>query len=238
MERHFCALLLLLLLLRPGVFGKVSCPRGAYRPAEGQSCRPCSVCDRTLVYKQKCTATSNAVCECAPGYSCGKNCEACKCELGQQRTIAGCQSCPDKTFNDQHTGECRPWRKCPGGKIQEPGTKKKDVVCWTQSEVPTSQPSTSPSVFSTKVSSEGGNQLILTSFAFVTILLFGACMVLAYFFLRSCIRKKFPKPVHGQLAQEVDECIYRYPEEEEGGSCEAPASLKGDLLEKFSSQDV
>uniref|UniRef100_A0A8C5WS37 TNF receptor superfamily member 9 n=1 Tax=Laticauda laticaudata TaxID=8630 RepID=A0A8C5WS37_LATLA len=238
MERPFCALLLLL-LLRTGVFCKGSCPHGTYRPAESESCRQCSVCDRTLVYKQKCTATSNAICECAPGYSCGKNCEACKCGLGQQRTIAGCYSCPEKTFNDRHTGECRPWRKCPGGKVQEPGTKKKDVVCWTQSEVPTSQPSTSLSVFSTKVSSEGGNQLILISSAFViTILLFAACMVLAYFFLRSWIRKKFLKPFHGQLAQEVDECTYRYPEEEEGGSCEAPASLRGDLLEKFYSQDV
>uniref|UniRef100_A0A8C7E2H0 TNFR-Cys domain-containing protein n=1 Tax=Naja naja TaxID=35670 RepID=A0A8C7E2H0_NAJNA len=236
MERLFCALQLLL-LLHTGVFCKGSCPDGTYRPAEGESCRQCSVCDRTLVYKQNCTTTSNAVCECAPGYSCGKNCEACECGLGQQRTIAGCRNCPEKTFNDRHTGECRPWRKCLGGKIQEAGTKERDVVCWIGSEVPTSQPSTALSIFSTKVS-ERENQLILITSAVIITILFATSMVLTCLFLRSWIQKKFVKPFHGQLAQEVDECIYRYPEEEEGGSCEAPASLKGGLLEKYYSQNV
>ncbi|XP_058017426.1 tumor necrosis factor receptor superfamily member 9 [Ahaetulla prasina] len=233
MERLFWALLLL--MLRTGGVCKVSCPDGTFSPGQGEPCRQCSVCDRTLVYKQKCTKTTDAVCECARGYSCGKNCEACECALGQQRTITGCQNCPDKTFNDRPTGECRPWRKCPGDKIREPGTKERDVVCWSESEMPTTQPSTSLAVSSTKVS-EVGNHLILFASAFViTVFLFAACMVLAYLFFRSWIQKKTLKPFHGQLAQEVDDCTYRFPEEEEGGSCEAPSSLKGGLLEKYCS---
>ncbi|XP_032094324.1 uncharacterized protein LOC116523327 isoform X2 [Thamnophis elegans] len=85
-----------------------------------------------------------------------------------------------------------------------------------------------------------GNDLILlvTSAFIIIIALCVAFMVLCYFFLRYWLRKKFPKPSHGQLAQEVDDCSYRYPEEEEGGSCEALSSLKGGLLERYYTQDV
>ncbi|XP_013931019.1 PREDICTED: tumor necrosis factor receptor superfamily member 9-like [Thamnophis sirtalis] len=235
MERLFCALLL---LLCTGAVCEVPCPKGAFRPGKGQSCQQCRVCDRTLVYKQKCTETSDARCRCAEGYSCGKNCEACECPVGQQRTITGCQKCTPKTFNNRTTGECRPWSTCPGDRIREPGTEKRDVVCWSGSEIPTTQPSTSLAVFSTTVS-EWGNDLILVTSAFIIIIaLCLAFMVLCYFFLRYWLRKKFPKPSHGQLAQEVDDCSYRYPEEEEGGSCEALSSLKGGLLERYYTQDV
>ncbi|XP_070614336.1 tumor necrosis factor receptor superfamily member 9 [Erythrolamprus reginae] len=228
MELLFCALLL---LLGTGLFCNGSdCPHGSFRPSPDAKCKQCRVCDRTLMYKQKCTQTTDAICKCAPGYSCDKNCSACACRVGEQRTITGCQKCPEKTFNNQTTGECRPWRKCPGDKIQEAGTKERDVVCWSGSEI---QPTTKPSTSVTKVSEEG-NLLILISSAFViTIFLFAACMVLAYLFLRSWIHQKSHKPSHGQLAQEVDDCTYRYPEEEEGGSTEAPSSLKGVLLEKY-----
>ncbi|XP_039223339.1 tumor necrosis factor receptor superfamily member 9 [Crotalus tigris] len=236
MERLLWALLLLQPLLRNQVLCRVSCPNGTFSPGPGQYCQQCSVCDRTLVYKQKCTETTDAVCECARGYSCGEKCEACKCAPGQQRTFTGCQDCPEKTFNDQPTGKCRPWTKCPGDRIREAGTKKRDVICWTAKL--TTQPFTSMSVLSTKIS-EGGGQVVLISSAFaITILLFAVCMVLAYLFLRSWIRKKLVKPLQGQLAQEVDDCSYRYPEEEEGGSCEAVSSLKGVLLEKYDSQAI
>ncbi|XP_034260688.1 tumor necrosis factor receptor superfamily member 9 [Pantherophis guttatus] len=228
MEMLYCALLL---LLWTGVFCKSSCPNGTFSPGPSESCRQCSVCDRTLVYKQKCTKTTDAICECARGYSCGQNCEACECPLGQQRTITGCQKCPEKTFNDRPTGECKPWKKCPGDKIREPGTKERDVVCWSESEIPTTKPSTSLAVFSTKASEEGKQLILITTAFVITAFLFATCMVLAYLFFRSWIQKKPPKPSHGQLAQEVDDCTYRYPEEEEGGSCEAPSSLKGGLLE-------
>ncbi|XP_032094323.1 tumor necrosis factor receptor superfamily member 9-like isoform X1 [Thamnophis elegans] len=264
MERLFCALLL---LLCTGAVCEVPCPKGkrrgrrrrprpvfsletpltrplfplpgAFRPGKGQSCQQCRVCDRTLVYKQKCTETSDARCRCAEGYSCGKNCEACECPVGQQRTITGCQKCTPKTFNNRTTGECRPWSTCPGDRIREPGTEKRDVVCWSGSEIPTTQPSTSLPAFSTTVSEWGNDLILLVTSAFIIIIaLCVAFMVLCYFFLRYWLRKKFPKPSHGQLAQEVDDCSYRYPEEEEGGSCEALSSLKGGLLERYYTQDV
>ncbi|KAM6435606.1 tumor necrosis factor receptor superfamily member 9 [Liasis olivaceus] len=229
--------LLLLLLLQSRALPGLLCPTGTFRRGAETSCRQCRVCDRNLAYKQNCTETADAVCECAVGYSCGKNCESCQCPLGQQRTIRGCQNCPEKTFNDQRTGECRPWRKCPDDKIWKPGTKERDVVCWFGSESPTTQSSTSLSILSTKIS-ESGSQLIPISIALVMAILSAICMLLVYTLFRSWIQGKFLKSLHGQLAQEVDDCTYRYPEEEEGGSCEAAASLKGELLEKYYSQDM
>ncbi|KAM3824377.1 uncharacterized protein M6D78_016820 [Vipera latastei] len=107
---------------------------------------------------------------------------------------------------------------------------------------PTTQPFTSLLVLSTKISEERSQLVLIISAFAIIVLLFALCMVLAYLFLRSWIQKKFLKPLQGQLAQEVDDCSYRYPEEEEGGggggSCEVVSSLKGVLLEKCSSQAI
>ncbi|KAG8142412.1 hypothetical protein E2320_006322 [Naja naja] len=122
---------------------------------------------------------------------------------------ASCRNCPEKTFNDRHTGV---WVV----RFRKPGRRREMWFAGLERE----------------------NQLILITSAVIITILFATSMVLTCLFLRSWIQKKFVKPFHGQLAQEVDECIYRYPEEEEGGSCEAPASLKGGLLEKYYSQNV
>ncbi|XP_053137556.1 tumor necrosis factor receptor superfamily member 9 isoform X1 [Hemicordylus capensis] len=254
------ALLLLLLLLQlllwsPGrVCGERPCPTATYRDHTTGDCKLCKTCDGIREYETKCSATANAVCRCVPKFRCGSGslCELCECTEGQELTEQGCQSCPEGTFNDRPAGSCQPWKQCPDSRLLRPGTKTSDAVC--MSEDPTRRPrstrppSTRPSstrlppspVPPTKMS-EMDDQLTTLRVALILALLLCVLLLLFFcFFFSSWISKRLPaifaKLPIGQLAQEVEDCSYCYPEEEEGGSSSSSSSskeaaaLKGELL--------
>ncbi|XP_061457852.1 tumor necrosis factor receptor superfamily member 9 [Rhineura floridana] len=86
-------------------------------------------------------------------------------------------------------------------------------------------------------SKERDSQLIPISIALtVALFLCMAFLILFCIFFRSWAQEKFPavmlKLPLGQSAQEMDECSFRYPEEEEGGGTEM-TGLKGDAAEKI-----
>ncbi|XP_078235205.1 tumor necrosis factor receptor superfamily member 9 isoform X2 [Pogona vitticeps] len=141
----------------------------------------------------------------------------------------GCRSCPKGTFNNQSHAPCRPWTRCPEGHILTPGTEKTDVVCRPGLEEPgTTAP---PGVVSTQMRSEETDSRLLA----VILALLGVLLLCLVFLLLSCVffrswaRETFRKGPPKQLAQEVDDCVYRYPEEEEGEGSGTPC-LKGELL--------
>ncbi|XP_054857409.1 tumor necrosis factor receptor superfamily member 9 [Eublepharis macularius] len=211
-------LLLLLLWSRRGL--GASCPNDAYLGPNGK-CFPCRTCEGEQEYEKKCSETENAVCKCI---RCGE------CGIGEKRTEEGCQSCPQGTFNDQVNGECRQWTQCPSGKIMTPGTEKKDVVCMPEFKDPEPSP--------TAQGSDTTEGIVLTaSIALITtsVLCLGFLLLFCIFFslwARKKLSAIFMKQPLKQPAQEVEDCSCRYPEEEEGGGCNA-ADLKWELLEKI-----
>ncbi|XP_072833818.2 tumor necrosis factor receptor superfamily member 9 isoform X1 [Pogona vitticeps] len=227
----------LLALLLPGLLWsrelapKPPCEEGTFREAPWQNCVPCDLCDGDhREYERRCNGTANALCRCRPGFLCGGNaCERCLCSAGQEPTAEGCRSCPKGTFNNQSHAPCRPWTRCPEGHILTPGTEKTDVVCRPGLEEPgTTAP---PGVVSTQMRSEETDSRLLA----VILALLGVLLLCLVFLLLSCVffrswaRETFRKGPPKQLAQEVDDCVYRYPEEEEGEGSGTPC-LKGELL--------
>ncbi|KAJ7306505.1 hypothetical protein JRQ81_009860 [Phrynocephalus forsythii] len=209
------------------------CDKGTFREAPGQKCVPCDLCDGDhREYQRPCSATANALCRCRPGFECGgPACQRCPCPAGQMWTPQGCQNCPEGKFNNGTLDQCHPWTQCPEG-IRTPGTEKTDVVCQPGPEAPFTTAAASPGVVSTKMHpTETDPGLLAFTAALVgALLLFLALLFLPCIFFRSSwAQAKFQKGPRRQPAQEVDDCTYGYPEEEEGGGSDGPF-LKGELL--------
>ncbi|KAM6174148.1 tumor necrosis factor receptor superfamily member 9 [Erethizon dorsatum] len=111
------------------------CPTNSYSSTGGQTvCNICRKCEGPFRTKKPCSPTSNAECECPPGYRCNRpGCTSCHpdCEQGQEFTEEGCKDCRFGTFNDKKGGICRPWTKCSldGKTVLANGTKERDAVC-------------------------------------------------------------------------------------------------------------
>ncbi|XP_053256466.1 tumor necrosis factor receptor superfamily member 9 [Podarcis raffonei] len=227
-------LLLAFLLWRCFAAAKAGCEKGTYRDAQRQTCSPCTPCQDKYQYERRCSEDSDAVCKCAPEYECGDlECGSCVCGIGEEWNGAGCQECPEGKFKAWISGKCQNWTQCPANQISIPGTVKTDVVCNTTTEGPT-KPQTWPVL--TKETEQDSHLVPISIALAVALLLCVLFLVLFCIFFRSWAREKFPavilKVPLGQLAQEVDDCSYRYPEEEEGGSNET-AGLTGQLMEKI-----
>ncbi|XP_005004437.1 tumor necrosis factor receptor superfamily member 9 isoform X2 [Cavia porcellus] len=193
------------------------CPANSYSSRGGQTaCDICRKCEGLFRTKKPCSPTSNAECECVPGFRClGPGCASCHpdCEPGQQFTEDGCEDCCCGTFNGERGGVCRPWTQCSlsGKTVLVNGTKEKDVVCGpVPSDFP---PGPSPQSFSVL--------LVLTSAMVLLLLLLCVCQhsVIKWSWKRFAylFKRPFMKPV--QTAQMEDACSYRFPQEEEG-ECE------------------
>ncbi|XP_005404123.1 PREDICTED: tumor necrosis factor receptor superfamily member 9 [Chinchilla lanigera] len=192
------------------------CPVNSYSSTGGQTaCNICRKCEGPFRMKKPCSPTSNAECECPPGYSClGPDCARCHphCEPGQEFTEEGCKDCYFGTFNDKKGGICRPWTKCSSNGETElaNGTKERDVVC---GPIPGAfPPGPSPQFFTVL--------LVLSALA-VFLLIFCLCQCCVIKWSRKkfvyMFKQPFMKPV--QTAQMEDACSCRFPQEEEG-ECE------------------
>nr|KAF6445447.1 TNF receptor superfamily member 9 [Molossus molossus] len=86
----------------------IPCPSDSFSSAGGQkACDICRRCEGVFRTRRVCTPTSNAECECIPGFHCrGAGCSMCEpdCRRGQELTLHGCEDCSAGTFNDQKHG--------------------------------------------------------------------------------------------------------------------------------------
>ncbi|XP_044276806.1 tumor necrosis factor receptor superfamily member 9 [Varanus komodoensis] len=208
--------LLPLVLLLPGALGRARaegrpCQPGTYREAPTAShCAPCRVCDgHQREYVRNCSEFADAICKCVPEYSCGEaaeECGKCPCAPWQKQTRKGCQSCSEGMLNNL-------------------AAEEEDVNCKPEWKGPTQPP--------TNVA-EIDNHLIPISITLIMVLLLCVLtLLLSCVFIRFGAQAKHLKLPHEQLAQEVDDCSYRYPEEEEGEHSKAIRGLKGELLENI-----
>ncbi|XP_042637129.1 tumor necrosis factor receptor superfamily member 9 [Orycteropus afer afer] len=195
----------------------IPCPANSFSSIGGQkACNICRQCEGVFRTRRECSSTSDAECECIPGFHClGAGCTMCQkdCKQGQELKEDGCKDCCFGTFNDQKHGICRPWTNCSldGKSVLMNGTKERDVVCGPPAV--DLFPGHHPQIITFL--------LALTSAAVFSLVVF----LVLHFSVAKWGRKKllyifkqpFIKPV--QTAQEEDGCSCRFPEEEEG-DCE------------------
>lgn len=101
-----------------------------------RKCLGCRQCVESLVFVEKCTTTSDTVCRCKKGLTCGNDlCTFCvkMCGTGQEPTDENsCRTCPEGTFNNQTQQKCKPWStKCPDPdqQIVAQGDAFSDIKC-------------------------------------------------------------------------------------------------------------
>ncbi|CAJ0919595.1 unnamed protein product [Ranitomeya imitator] len=109
-------------------------------------CFRCKECDigADLVVKQKCTESSNTVCECSAGHFCEKpECDICQvyteCQPGHYVKKPGtpvtnteCDECPKGHYSDRNNAaQCSPWTKCEelGQILYKEGNSTADSIC-------------------------------------------------------------------------------------------------------------
>ncbi|XP_075046077.1 tumor necrosis factor receptor superfamily member 9 [Mixophyes fleayi] len=218
-----------------GTCGKCNpCPLKGYvdRPNNMPFCNQCQRCEGIFQYKETCTSTKNAVCECISGKKCANEkctkCENNPCPAGQQLQAEKCVNCPHGTFNPGTEGICKPWKNCSALGVLANGTHASDVVCVYHIVRATARPTTSSEVTSTtykpveKATSGLTNKditiiVIVTSFfLLLCLIVFGLCFSVELLEKMKSNFKKIPHPIVKQTEQEDDNCSCHYPEEEHG----------------------
>ncbi|KAM7100275.1 tumor necrosis factor receptor superfamily member 9 [Molossus nigricans] len=201
----------------------IPCPSDSFSSAGGQkACDICRRCEGVFRTRRVCTPTSNAECECVPGFHCrGAGCSMCEpdCRRGQELTLHGCEDCSAGTFNDQKHGPCQPWTDCSvdGKTVLVNGTKESDVVCGPVSA------DFSPGTATTVPAPAPGHHPQISIFlALAMTALFLVFLLMVRFSASAQGRKKllymFKQPFlkTARTAQEEDSCSCGFPEEEEG----------------------
>ncbi|KAK1340537.1 hypothetical protein QTO34_019107 [Cnephaeus nilssonii] len=200
------------------------CPSNSFSRTPGQeACRLCRRCEGVFRAKKGCSPTSDAECECVPGFHCrGAGCAMCEpdCGRGQELTADGCKDCDSGTFNDQKLGTCRPM----DGAVLANGTKERDVVCGPPSA--DSSPGAPSAPTPTPRARAGARSPAPISILLLALAAAAALALLLLLVLRSSeaeqgrrkllslLKQPFLKPV--RTAQEEDGCSCGFPEEEEG----------------------
>ncbi|XP_051967427.1 tumor necrosis factor receptor superfamily member 9b isoform X2 [Xyrauchen texanus] len=191
-------------------------------------CLRCTQCIGTLHVKEKCTASSDTVCECSQGFRCGDSkCSFCEkeCKKGHQPTRnRTCELCPPGTYNDQIHHHCINWTRCsqPGQQIIVPGKAESDVICGPKKETnQTTLPHDNKPTMSPLSNTENNATWILISFGLLCI----AIPVLTILYLelrRGKATHKPPgtkEPLNGPNQRSLpEECSFCFPQQEHGGS--------------------
>ncbi|XP_040181860.1 tumor necrosis factor receptor superfamily member 14 isoform X2 [Rana temporaria] len=128
----------------------IPCVKGTYmdHPNGVNKCLKCTDCDTGggLLEIKECTYTSNAVCDCKPGYYCSgqkDSCDLCQphriCNVGQYIKVQGtsktdnvCEDCPPGYFSTENMSKtCTAWTACTeqGRQKSSQGTSTSDSVC-------------------------------------------------------------------------------------------------------------
>ncbi|XP_073459110.1 tumor necrosis factor receptor superfamily member 14 isoform X1 [Aquarana catesbeiana] len=128
----------------------IPCVKGTYmdHPNGVTKCLKCTECDTGggLLEIKECTYTSNAVCDCKPGYYCSGEkgaCDLCQphsiCDIGQYIKVQGtsktdnvCEACPPGYFSTENMSKtCTAWTECieQGRQKSSQGTSTSDSVC-------------------------------------------------------------------------------------------------------------
>ncbi|XP_054576655.1 tumor necrosis factor receptor superfamily member 9 [Eptesicus fuscus] len=201
------------------------CPPNSFSRTPGQeACRLCRRCEGVFRTKKRCSPTSDAECECVPGFHCrGAACAMCEpdCGRGQGLTADGCKDCDSGTFNDQKLGTCRPWTDCArdGKAVLANGTTERDVVCGPPSADPS--PDAPPRPRAHRARPRPPISILLLALAAAAALALLLLLALRSSEaqqgrrkLLSLLKQPFLKPV--RTAQEEDGCSCGFPEEEEG----------------------
>ncbi|XP_048879041.1 tumor necrosis factor receptor superfamily member 1B [Brienomyrus brachyistius] len=127
------------------------CEPGSYNSNMGYAnCFKCRSCreDHNLVYTQKCTSTTEAICSCREGWYCRMmnlgSCKTCirysSCppgsgvlEKGTQTSNVKCKTCDPGTYSDKHsnTQQCQRHADCTsqGKAVLHHGNSTADTVC-------------------------------------------------------------------------------------------------------------
>ncbi|XDV51241.1 hypothetical protein PO909_020160 [Leuciscus waleckii] len=107
------------------------------------SCQRCKA-EKGLDYHKNCTADSQTVCICKPGWTCEgtlSECDQCKkyriCKPGEYIFSKGspkadvkCKVCPTGKFSNHSNAEfCQPHTQCYSGSVLRPGDSKADTHC-------------------------------------------------------------------------------------------------------------
>uniref|UniRef100_A0AAY4BCL0 TNFR-Cys domain-containing protein n=1 Tax=Denticeps clupeoides TaxID=299321 RepID=A0AAY4BCL0_9TELE len=115
-------------------------------------CLTCKSCDsgQGLMIKDKCTVTSDTVCNLHPGYYCVSYSGEGECIFGEKHQKCGpgqhvktpgtksantvCEECPDGFYSTVGKN-CTKWTNCAitGEEENEKGSTTKDVTCWRRS---------------------------------------------------------------------------------------------------------
>ncbi|KAJ1144056.1 hypothetical protein NDU88_010358 [Pleurodeles waltl] len=240
-EIKFVVLLLLALgpgcIAKPGCQGKadVTCPVGTFfspgsckceycpentfsnkagmRPS---TCSRCKLCEGIFQYKERCSRTQDALCECKNGFRCGGvGCDYChkNCEQGEEPAENGCQKCPPETFNNKTNGFCRPWTNClsKGLEVLVNGSTRSDTMCAT------------PVVTVSPVAGVSEEKGITYHIIIAGSVFFFMCVVCPFIVMVAWVKKKVKngfKQIPAQIvktAEAEDGCSCHYPEEEVGG---------------------
>ncbi|XP_013885286.1 tumor necrosis factor receptor superfamily member 5 [Austrofundulus limnaeus] len=130
------------------------CEEGTYldRPNGKKHCLTCTICDpgSGLKVKQRCSPTSDTVCEALEGFfcteftsgSCSSANEHRTCESGQYISRTGssssdaeCSDCSSGTFSDGSSTSCQPHTQCETLNLQliKAGTASADAECGEKS---------------------------------------------------------------------------------------------------------
>ncbi|KAK7132484.1 hypothetical protein R3I93_018879 [Phoxinus phoxinus] len=194
-------------------------------------CLRCTQCTGKQFTRTPCTISSDTVCGCKPGYRCGDDkCSFCvtECKEGEEPTQNRlCRKCPKGKFNDKIHSNCREWKKsCPDGQMLGKGNATSDCTCiYSDKEA---MQTTLHVVSNKKEETKWLPVFIAGGMAGLAVLCIIAS-VAAYVKGRNKTEKKPKTDTADQdssdesrnMATEQEDCSYRHPEQEQGGSSDS-----------------